>query len=141
MANITWNKFNVFTKDLLEGKHDFTGATFKVMLTNTAPVATNTVKANITDISAGNGYTAGGATLTKVVSTASGVAKLTVTDAVITASGGSVGPYRYAVIYNDTQSSPAKPLVGWLDLGQNTLATGESETIDFDGTNGLFTVA
>ena len=56
----TQNKFNQFTKDLVDGVHDFDAHTFKVVLTNTAPVATNTVLANITQISNGNGYTTGG---------------------------------------------------------------------------------
>jgi len=52
-----YNKFLQFTKDLIDGVHDFDAHTFKLMLTNTAPVNTNTVKANITEITAGNGYT------------------------------------------------------------------------------------
>lgn len=135
----TVNTFNVFTKDLVEGKHVFGTHVFKALLTNTAPVATNTVKANITEITAGNGYTAGGPTVTIATSTAAGVAKLTATDVVVTASG-AIGPFRYAVIYNDTQTSPAKPLVGWIDLGQTTMANLDTLTLDFDGTNGFFTV-
>ena len=69
-----YNKFNQFTKDLIDGVHDFDAHTFKVMLTNTAPVATNTVKANLTEISAGNGYTAGGTATTITTSTSSGTA-------------------------------------------------------------------
>lgn len=135
----TVNVFNVFTKDLVEGKHAIGTATFKVLLTNSAPVATNTVKANITEIAAGNGYSAGGPTVTLAVSTASGVCKVTATDVVVTASG-AIGPFRYAVIYNDTQSTPAKPLVCWIDLGQTTMANLDTLTLDFDGSNGLFTV-
>jgi len=135
----TVNVFNVFTKDLVEGKHAFGTATFKVLLTNTLPVATNTVKANITEIAAGNGYTAGGPTVTIATSTASGVAKLTATDVTVTATG-AIGPFRYGVIYNDTQATPAKPLVGWIDLGQTTMANLDTLTLDFDGTNGFFKV-
>lgn len=138
-----YNKFNQFTSDLCNGVHNFGTASFKVLLTNTAPVATNQIKGDITEIAAGNGYTAGGASCTVAVSTASGTAKVTVSnDPVFTASGGSIGPFRYAVVYNDTQTSPAKPLVSWFDYGSAiTLLTGETLTIDFDQTNGLFTVA
>ena len=74
-----YNKFLQFTKDLVDGVHDFDAHTFKLMLTNTAPVNTNTVKADITEISAGNGYTAGGSAVTMATATSSGTAKVTVT--------------------------------------------------------------
>lgn len=134
-----YNKFNQFVKDLIDGKHNFGSNTFKVMLTNTAPVATNQVKADITEISAGFGYTAGGTATTVGESITSGVAKVTGTNVVFTAAGGSIGPFRYAVLYNDTQTSPAKPLVAWWDYGSSiTLADTETLTVSFDGTNGIF---
>lgn len=137
----SYNKFLVFTKDLIEGKHNFASNTFKVMLTNTAPVNTNSIKADLTEISAGNGYTAGGTATTITSSTSSGVAKTTGTDVVFTAAGGTIGPLRYAVLYNDTQTSPAKPLVSWWDYGSSiTLNDTETLTVDFDATNGIFTV-
>jgi hypothetical protein len=140
-AVATYNKFNQFTKDLIDGKHNFSSNVFKVMLTNTAPVATNAIKGDLTEISAGAGYTAGGATTTITATTTSGTAKVSGTNVVFTADGGSIGPVRYAVIYNDTQTSPAKPLVGWWDYGSSiTLAADESLTVTFDGTNGIFTV-
>lgn len=138
----SYNKFNQFTKDLIDGVHDFDAHTFKVMLTNTAPVNTNTVKANLTEISAGNGYTAGGTATTISTSTSSGTAKVTGTDVVFTAAGGSIGPCRYAVLYNDSPTSPADPLIGWWDYASSiTLADTETLTIDFDNSNGILTVA
>lgn len=140
MPTSAYNKFNVFNQDILNAVHNFGGHTFKVMLTNTAPVATNTVKANITEITAANGYTAGGPTVPMTVSASGATAKVTAGDVTITAAGGAIGPFRYAVLYNDTQTTPAKPLVAWLDYGASqTLNDGESLLIDFDGTNGLFT--
>lgn len=137
----SYNKFQVFTKDLIEGKHNFASNTFKIMLTNTAPVNTNAVKADLTEISAGNGYTAGGTATTISSSTTSGVAKVTGTDVVFTAAGGAIGPLRYAVLYNDTQTTPLKPLVAWWDYGSSiTLNDTETLTVDFDSTNGIFTV-
>lgn len=137
----SYNKFQVFTKDLIEGKHNFASNVFKIMLTNTAPVNTNAVKADLTEISAGNGYTAGGTATSITSSTTAGVAKVTGTDVVFTASGGAIGPLRYAVLYNDTQTSPAKPLVAWWDYGSSiTLNSTETLTVDFDSTNGIFTV-
>lgn len=136
----SYNKFLQFTKDLIDGVHDFDAHTFKVALTNTAPVNTNTVLANITQISNGNGYTTGGTATSISTSTSSGTAKVTGTDVVFTASGGSVGPFRYAVLYNDTPTSPADPLMAWWDYGSSvTLADTETFTVDFDATNGIAT--
>lgn len=138
-----YNKFLQFTKDLIDGVHDFDAHTFKLMLTNTAPVNTNTVKANITEISAGNGYTAGGSAVTITTSASAGTAKVTVSsDVVFTAAGGAIGPFRYAVLYNDSPTSPADPLIAWWDYGSSiTLNDAETLTADFDQVNGLLTVA
>lgn len=135
-----YNKFQVFTEDLIRGNHDFDAHTFKVMLTNVAPVATNTVKANLTDIAAGNGYTAGGSTTAMTVSRAGGTTKVTATDVVFTATG-SMAQFRYAALYNNTPTSPADPLIAWFDYGAPVnLLIGETFTVDFDATNGLATL-
>lgn len=138
----TYNKFNQFTKDLIDGVHDFDAHTFKVMLTLTAPVATNSIKSDLTEISAGNGYTAGGTTTTMSTSTASGTAKITASDVVFTASGGAIANFRYAVVYNDSPTSPADPLMCWVDYGSTvTVNSGETFTVDFNASTGLATVA
>jgi len=139
-----FNKFNQFVDDLADGVHAFATHSFKVMLVNTAPVATNSVKADLTEISAGNGYTAGGNAAALTSSTqSSGTYKLVLADpATWTASGGSIGPFRYAVLYNDTPTSPADPLIGYWDYGSSvTLAAGETFTVDFDATNGVLQIA
>jgi hypothetical protein len=135
-----YNKFNVFATDLTNGKHNFSSDSIKVMLTNTAPVATNAVKADITEIAAGNGYTAGGSATTITKSNSSGTEKIVGSNVVFTATG-AVGPFRYAVLYNATQASPANPLIGWWDYGSSiSLANGETFTVSFDATNGIFQV-
>jgi hypothetical protein len=101
------------------------------------------VLADITQISSGGGYTngaGGGVTLDGVTLTeTTGTVKVTITDEVFTASGATVGPFRYIVIYNDSATSPADALVCWFDYGTSiSLASGESFTLDFDGSNGLF---
>lgn len=138
----SFNKFNSFVEALAEKKHDLGADTLKVLLTNTAPVATNSVKADLTEISAGNGYTAGGNTAS-VTSSAqtSGTYKLVLGDpATWTASGGSIGPFQYAVLYNDTAASDE--LIGFWDYGSAvTLADGESFAVDFDASTGVLTIA
>ena len=140
----SYNKFNDFSEQLVRGVHDWDAHTFKVMLTNTAPSASNTVKADLTEISAGNGYTAGGTATTISVSESSGTTTVTGTQVVFTASGGSIGPFRYAVLYNDTATSPADALIAWWDYGSAaTLADGETFTVKFNNTDPgtIFTLA
>ncbi len=140
----TFNKFQDFSEQLVNGVQNFTTDTFKVALSNTAPVATNTVLANITQIGAGNGYTSGGTATTITVSESSGTTTVSGTQVVFTASGGSIGPFRYVVLYNDTTTTPSKPLVAWWDYGSSiTLADGETFTIKFSNTNpgAIFTLA
>lgn len=137
----SFNKFNQFVEDLAEKVHNLQNDTLKVMLTNTLPTAANSIKSDITEIAAGNGYTAGGTatTVTSSVQTA-GVYKLILTDVVFTASG-AVGPFRYVVLYNDTPTSPSKPLIGWFDYGASiSLANLETFTVDFDGVAGVLTL-
>jgi hypothetical protein len=134
-----FNKFNSFVEHVAEKVHNLGADTLKVMLTNTAPAASNSVKTDITEISAGNGYSAGGATVTITASGQSaGVYKLEGNDVTFTASGGSIGPFRYAVLYNDTPTSPADPLIGYWDYGTNvTITDGNSFLVDINATNGI----
>lgn len=135
----TFNKVNQFTKDLLDGVH-LAAHTYKVALTNTAPTSASATLSTITQITGANGYTTGGTATTITNSTSAGVAKMTGTDVVFTASG-AVGPFRYAVLYNDTPTSPADPVIGYWDYGSAvTLASGDTFTVDFDATNGILTV-
>lgn len=137
-----FNKINSFVEDLAEKVHNLGADQLVVALTATAnaPVATNTILANLTQISYTNLSTRNITTSTS--SQASGTYKLVLTDLVLTASGGPVAAFQYVVIYNDTPTSPADPLIGWYDYGSAlTLANGETLTIDFDGTNGVLQVA
>src|SRR5688572_9579233 len=138
-----FQKFNQFAEDLAKGVHNLDTAVIKVMLTNVAPVAANSVKADLTEISAVNGYSAGGATITGTdAEQTSGTLKLLGTSVVITANGGDVGPFRYAVAYNDTPTSPADPLIGFWDHGSSiTLADGENFAFNIDAVNGLLQIS
>lgn len=129
----TQNKFNDFSEQLERGVHNFGSHTFKVALTNTAPVATNTILSDITQIANGNGYTTGGTATTVAISETSGTTTVTGTAVVFTATG-SMGPFRYAVLYNDTATSPLDALVSWADYGSSiTLAATETFTVTFGG--------
>lgn len=124
--------------DLL-GTAGSTADTLKVALTNTAPnVATNTVLADISEITAGHGYSSGGASATNVGTAAAGIVTVVGTDIVWTASGGTIGPLRYAVLYDSTVAGG--PLIAYWDYGSSiTLADGDTLTVDFGSF--LFTVA
>lgn len=130
----SFNKFETFVGDLGLAVHNLNTDTLKVALTNTAPSASaDSVFGDITEISAGNGYTAGGEDTTNTYSESSGTGTLGGTKVVWTASGGTIGAFRYVVLYNDTPSSPADPLIGWWDHGSAvTLADGETYSVKFN---------
>jgi hypothetical protein len=133
----TFNKFNQFVEDVAKGVHNLSSGTLTVALcaAANAPVASNTVLANLTQINYAN-LSSRVISITSCVQT-SGVLKLILGDLTLTASG-AVATFRYVVIYNDTPTSPADPLIGWYDYGQDvTLANGETFLCDFDGTNGV----
>lgn len=143
MASFT--KVNDFVVNLANAM-DLDSDTLAVALTNTDPTAGtdvtgdgNGVLANITEIAYTN---LSSRTLANVTSTqTSGTYKLSADDKVLTASGGSVAPFRYVVIYNDTPTSPADPVIGYYDYGSSlTLNDGDTFTIDI-GTNGILTLA
>ena len=132
----TYNKFNDFTEQLNRGSHNFGSNVYKVMLTNSAPTAANAAKADITEITAGNGYTAGGNTTTITASETSGTTTISGT-AVTFSATGAMATFRYAVLYNDTTSTPVnKPLVAWWDYGAGvSLVNGENFTVKFNNTD------
>src|SRR5262245_9014728 len=136
----SFNKFNSFVEALAEKTHNLGTDTLKVALSNSAPAAANGVLADITQIAAGNGYATGGSQATQASSAqSSGTYKLVLNDVTVTASGGSIGPFRYVVLYNDT--APSDELIGWYDYGTNlTVTSGNSFTVDFDAANGVLTL-
>ena len=128
----TFNKFQDFVEKLGKGIHDLSADALKVALTNSAPNASTAAGlADITQIAAGNGYTTGGFALTGVTYTeTAGVGTLSASDLVITASGGTMATFRYAVLYNDTQTGD--PLICYWDQGSTiSLANSESVTLKF----------
>lgn len=145
----SYNKFQCFTGDLVGKVHDLLGTagssadTCKVYLSNTAPdAAADTVKGDLAEITNQNGYTAP-VSVQNVGANSTGTVTLTGTNVTITASTGSVGPFRYIVLYNDTASSDQ--LIAWWDYGSSlTLNDGDSFVIKFNNgaaTGTIFTLA
>jgi hypothetical protein len=143
----TFNKVNDFVENIAHGVMDLETDQLVVALSNTAPgseasnptASGNGVLANVTQISYTN-LSSRNITTTSSLET-TGTYKLTLNDLVLTASG-AVATFRYVYIYNDTPTSPADPIIGYYDYGSSvTLANGETFTVDFDGSNGLLTIA
>jgi hypothetical protein len=128
-------KYNCFVEHLAEKVHNLGADSLKLMLTNRAPVvATDTLRADAAELATANGYTSGG-NVAAILSSAQagGVYTLALGDpATWIASGGSVGPFRYAILYNDTPTAPLDPLIGYWDYGSSiTLLVGETIVADF----------
>jgi len=133
----TYVKFQPFVEAVAEKVHNLGSDQLAVALTNTAPNATDATLSQITEISYTN--LSSRAITTSSSAQTSGTYKLTLADLVLTASG-SVGPFRYVVIYNDTSASDN--LIAYYDYGTSiSLASGETFTIDFDAASGFLTIA
>lgn len=145
----TFTKLNGFVEHLAEKVHNLGSDQLIVALSNTAPGSESTpptgstaacILANVTQVSYTNLSSRN--ITTSASAQTSGTYKLTLTDLTLTSSGGSTGPFRYVYLVNDTPTSPADPLIGYYDYGSSiTLADTETLTIDFDGTNGVLTIA
>lgn len=131
-----FNKFNKFSEDIGKGVHVFGTHQLKIALCNTLPTAANAVYLDLTAPLATtnlSGATPFNVTTTSYTQTA-GTASLVLVDVTLTATG-AVGPFRYVVLYNDTPTAPADPLVGWYDYGSSvTMASGETFLTDFAAT-------
>lgn len=124
--------FQQFAEDLGKGVHDLNGDTLKVYLSNATPsTSADAIKTDLAEITNQNGYT-GPVDAQNTYTESAGTGTLVCTDIVITASGGTVGPFQYAVLYNDTPSSPVDPLIMYWDYGSAiTLQDTETFTVDF----------
>jgi hypothetical protein len=129
----SFNKFNCFVQNVAHALHDMqtgTAQVYKVYLSNTAPSASNTVYNTPADLAGANGYTAGGVSIGTITGAqTSGTFSFSGgTNPAWTASGGSIGPFEYAILYNSTSST--QPLIGWWDYGGAiTLTNGNTFTV------------
>lgn len=126
-----FNIFEVFTENLAEKEHNLDTDTLVVYLSNATPSASlDAVKSDLAEITNENGYTAP-IDIENATSRTGAVTTVTATDKTVTASG-SVGPFRYVVLAND--STTGDMLIGWWDYGSAvTLEDTETFDIDFDG--------
>ena len=135
----TFNKFNSFVEHLAEGVHNLQTGALTIALSNTLPVAANSVLADITQIAYTNLPTSRLLTVSESAQSG-GLYTLKIADKVLTATG-TVAAFRYVIIYNDTPTSPADPLIGWYDYGSSiVLNNGDTFTVDFDAVNGVLTI-
>ena len=165
MASATFVKSNTFFADMASGFHRFASDTYKVCLSDTAVTAATGRYNQVTEIAATGGYVTGGFVV-KVTNTmhTSGTYRLHIQDEVITASGAAIPQFRYVILYNAAQTTPepaqagttplprsttagqigwASPfaVVGYYDYGSEVnIPDGNTFTIDFDATNGVFSV-
>lgn len=141
----SFNKFQQFVQDLAEKVHNLSTDQIEVYLTNAVPsVSADAVKADLAEIGTGNGYT-GPQDTQNTGAEAAGTYTLTGTKVVITAAGGTIGPFQYVVLQNTTPVSPLDPLIGWWDYASPlTLQVGESFSVKFnnsDTTGTILTIA
>lgn len=130
----TWNKFSQFAENLGKGVHNFTSdatctITVALCAAANAPIAANSVLADLTEIS----YTNCSSRVVTGISFehTTGTAVMAATDLTLTAGGGAIATWRYVVFYDDDPTSPANPLIGWLDYASNvTMAEDETFLID-----------
>lgn len=137
---VAFIKHNVFVLAIGSAAFNFTSDSFKFALTNSDPAAVDEY-ADLTEITAHNGYSAGGAALGSPTYTqTSGTATFTGTGPTITASGGTIGPFQWAFLYDTTTSYDENVIGHWNYGSAITLNDGDSVTLTVSG-SGIFTLA
>jgi hypothetical protein len=96
--------------------------------------------ASANEVANGNGYTTGGVAVAMTGADDDAADGIVVdsADPSWTAASGSIGPFRYAIWYDDTHASNA--LIAYFDFGSSqTAQDGADITINIDA-DGLFTI-
>ena len=135
----TYVKFQSFVEALAEKVHNLGADTLTVALTTNvnAPANTDTQLIDLTEIT----YTDCSTRVITVSASSqtAGTYKLVCTDLTLTSSG-TVGPFQWVIIYNDTATNDE--LIAYFDYGSEiTLQDTETFLLDFDGTDGLLQIA
>lgn len=136
----TFVRPDIFSKNLCDKILDLDTDSMRwaLVANANAPVVgtTNTI-ANVTQIAAGGGYTqwAGGgvggfgASLSALSQSGASTLFRLSAPSVFTASG-AVGTFRWPILIDDTPTSPADPVIGWLDHGSDiTMAATDTYTL------------
>lgn len=139
----TFVKVNDWVSYLAKGANVATDQ-FALALSNTAPASEasnptadgNGVIANVTQVS--YTYCSSRALTTTSADQAGGTLSLVLQDLTLTASGGSVGPFRYVYVFDDTLAGD--PLVGLYDYG-SSITLNAGETFLYDLSTNQFTVS
>lgn len=144
MPSSTFTIFDEWGNYLGKKVVDLTADTFKVVLTNTAITkAGSQVLADLTKITANGGAEKTVTCTWAETAGSSGIWRFSVgADQVWTATTGGFGPFRYAVLYDDTPSgTPTDPLIGYWDYGSAiTVNDTETFTLDVDSNFAAFTL-
>lgn len=127
----TFNKFQDFIEQLGKGVHQLhaAGHLFMVYLSNELPLAADTVKGDILEITIENGYT-GPKDIQNDYTESGGIGTMIAVDCDWTALAGGFGPFQYVVCFN--QDAPSDELFAWWDYGSAISCNeGEKFTVDF----------
>jgi hypothetical protein len=141
----TFTEPDILSADIANKVHNFTSDTFRLALSNTAPApGTTFLLANVTNITAGNGYVAAAEGAGKAVTLSlartgqTTTVSISGTAPVWTATGGTMASFRYVIFWNDTPTSPANPVIGWIDHGSVvSMTVGQTYTLPLGA---LFTI-
>ncbi len=127
----TYNKFTPAIETLFEGSN--AGSDTWVVKLGTA---VNQAAGTFTEVANGNGYTTGGnAATVSASSQTSGTFKLVLNSPTAWTATGAGFTFQYAILTNSTTSTN----VAYWDYGSSqAVAAGETVTVTFDGTNGVF---
>lgn len=132
-----FNTVDQFLADFVNGVHNFGSNGFKWFLTSSQPNVGMLTKSELSEIASGFGYIMGGVAMAMSDNLAAGIVTVFGANIVVSAGGGSIGPFQFAVLYNVT--APSNPLIGWVDYGSSILlASGQALSIVPNPTQGLF---
>jgi hypothetical protein len=132
MPTATYTKCTAAIEPLLEGINVGSDS-WKVALSNASAVAKTSFVAGTDDLATGNGYTAGGNACTPITTAGqtAGTYTLTLPNPAVWTASGAVGPFRYAILWDTTTSTP---VAEWdYGVGGVTLASGDTFTFAFSG--------